>query len=83
MGIVHVPEGRHIFPNLTVRENLLLGGYFRSDKGNKETLDQVLKLFPALKERINQKGRKFIRRGTTNASHCKRPHGKAQAPSVG
>ncbi|HAR40325.1 MAG TPA: ABC transporter ATP-binding protein [Coprothermobacter proteolyticus] len=56
MGIVHVPEGRHIFPNLTVRENLLLGGYFRSDKGNKETLDQVLKLFPALKERINQKG---------------------------
>jgi len=56
MGIVHVPEGRHIFPNLTVRENLLLGGYFRSDKENKETLDQVLKLFPVLKERINQKG---------------------------
>jgi len=49
MGIVHVPEGRHIFPNLTVRENLLLGGYFRSDKENKETLDQVLKLFQHLK----------------------------------
>ena len=56
MGIVHVPEGRHIFPNLTVKENLLLGGYFRSDKENKETLDQVLRLFPILKERINQKG---------------------------
>jgi len=56
LGIVHVPEGRHIFPNLTVKENLLLGGYFRSDKENKETLDQVLKLFPVLKERINQKG---------------------------
>ena len=56
LGIVHVPEGRHIYPNLTVKENLLLGGYFRSDKENKETLDQVLKLFPILKERINQKG---------------------------
>lgn len=56
MGIVHVPEGRHIFPNLTVRENLLLGGYFRSDKENKETLDQVLNLFPVLNERIHQKG---------------------------
>jgi len=56
MGIVHVPEGRHIFPNLTVRENLLLGGYFRSDKENSETLDQVLNLFPVLNERIHQKG---------------------------
>ena len=56
LGIVHVPEGRHIYPNLTVKENLLLGGYFRSDKENKETLDQVLRLFPILKERINQKG---------------------------
>ena len=56
MGIVHVPEGRHIFPNLTVKENLLLGGYFRSDKENSETLDQVLNLFPVLNERIHQKG---------------------------
>jgi len=56
MGIVHVPEGRHIFPNLTVRENLFLGGYFRSDKENSETLDQVLNLFPVLNERIHQKG---------------------------
>jgi len=34
LGIVHVPEGRHIFPNLTVKENLLMGGYFRDKKEN-------------------------------------------------
>ncbi|HPZ45118.1 MAG TPA: ABC transporter ATP-binding protein [Coprothermobacter proteolyticus] len=56
LGIAHVPEGRHIFPNLTVKENLLLGGYFRTDDENKETLDHVLELFPLLKERIGQKG---------------------------
>lgn len=56
LGVVHIPEGRHIFPNLTVKENLLLGGYFRNTKENKETLDFVLKLFPILKDRLEQKG---------------------------
>jgi len=56
LGIVSCTRRTAHFPNLTVKENLLLGGYFRSDKENKETLDQVLKLFPVLKERINQKG---------------------------
>ena len=54
LGIVHVPEGRHIFPNLTVKENLLMGGYFRSSKENDETLSFVFELFPILKERMNQ-----------------------------
>jgi branched-chain amino acid transport system ATP-binding protein len=53
-GIVHVPEGRHIFPNLTVRENLLMGGYFRDKKENEEMLSFVFELFPILKERMNQ-----------------------------
>ncbi|MBP8612601.1 MAG: ABC transporter ATP-binding protein [Candidatus Atribacteria bacterium] len=54
LGIVHVPEGRHIFPNLTVKENLLMGGYFRDKKENDDTLSFVFELFPILKERINQ-----------------------------
>ena len=54
LGIVHVPEGRHIFPNLTVRENLLMGGYFRDKKENEEMLSFVFELFPILKERMNQ-----------------------------
>jgi branched-chain amino acid transport system ATP-binding protein len=53
-GIAHVPEGRHIFPNLTVKDNLLVGGYFRSKKENEESMDFVFSLFPVLKERVNQ-----------------------------
>lgn len=55
-GVVLVPEGRRIFPNLTVDENLQLGAYARNDKpailSDKE---EIFKLFPRLKERISQK----------------------------
>lgn len=54
IGIAHVPEGRHIFPNLTVKENLLVGGYFRNRSENEETMNFVFELFPILKERLNQ-----------------------------
>ena len=56
-GIVLVPEGRRIFPNLTVEENLILGAYIRKDKEqiNKD-LNWVYELFPRLKERLWQKG---------------------------
>lgn len=56
-GIVLVPEGRRIFPNLTVEENLLLGAYIRKDKIeiNKD-LNWVYELFPRLKERLWQNG---------------------------
>ena len=54
-GISLVPEGRRIFANLTVRENLVIGSYCRKDKANiKADFDDVLELFPRLKERINQ-----------------------------
>jgi len=49
-GIAHVPEGRRLFMGLTVRENLLLGGWRR----NNRDLARVLELFPALGERLNQ-----------------------------
>ena len=57
MGISQVPEGRRIFPHLTVRENLLLGSYIRKDsEGVKESLEMVFELFPVMKERRNQDG---------------------------
>ena len=57
MGICQVPEGRMIFPLLTVMENLDLGAYLRKDKdGIKEDIDLVFELFPILHERCNQAG---------------------------
>jgi branched-chain amino acid transport system ATP-binding protein len=57
LGISLVPEGRAIFPNLTVRENLELGAYLHRDKAIiGETLEDVIKLFPRLGERIKQEG---------------------------
>jgi branched-chain amino acid transport system ATP-binding protein len=57
MGICQVPEGRMIFPVLTVMENLDLGAYLRKDKnGIKEDLDRVFGFFPVLRERSNQAG---------------------------
>ncbi|MDQ7834695.1 MAG: ABC transporter ATP-binding protein [Humidesulfovibrio sp.] len=56
-GICQVPEGRLIFPDLTVQENLDMGAFLRSDKaGIRTDLDQVFALFPILKERRGQLG---------------------------
>ena len=57
MGICQVPEGRMIFPLLTVKENLDLGAYLRRDaKGIREDIDQVYALFPVLRDRHHQHG---------------------------
>ena len=58
LGISLCPEGRRIFPQLTVHENLMLGAYIRrgDEAGVKKTLDWVFSLFPRLKERSWQKG---------------------------
>jgi branched-chain amino acid transport system ATP-binding protein len=54
-GLVQVPEGRRIFANLTVRENLDMGAYTRKDRaGITADMDKVYELFPRLKERIRQ-----------------------------
>ena len=56
-GVVQVPEGRMIFPELTVMENLDMGAYLRNDKeGIKQDLEYVFELFPRLAERKNQLG---------------------------
>ena len=55
-GISHVPEGRQIFPTMTVLENLEMGAQFpRTRKARSETLQQVFTYFPRLKERLEQK----------------------------
>ncbi|MDE2571871.1 MAG: ABC transporter ATP-binding protein [bacterium] len=56
-GIAHVPEGRRIFPQLTVRENLLIGGYTVGNRGLiQRRIDDVLEVFPILRERYEQLG---------------------------
>lgn len=54
MGMAHVPEGRRIFTDLTVMENLEIGAYTRSKNEFQEELKKVFDLFPRLKERKNQ-----------------------------
>jgi branched-chain amino acid transport system ATP-binding protein len=54
-GVVHVPEGRKVFPSLTVRENLDLGSYTRAAKARRaDSLERVFALFPRLCERVLQ-----------------------------
>lgn len=53
-GLIHVPEGRRVFPNLSVRENLELGGYRRGRNSRDANIDRVYTIFPRLKERIDQ-----------------------------
>lgn len=55
MGLAHVPEGRRVFAQLTVLENLKMGAYTRKDKdGIEETLKEIYKRFPRLEERRSQ-----------------------------
>jgi len=53
-GLIQVPEGRKIFPNMTVRENLELGSYRRGKPNRARNLDRVFSIFPRLKERARQ-----------------------------
>ena len=54
MGLIHVPEGRKLFPNLTVKDNLELGSYRRGKSNRASNLENVLDIFPKLSERISQ-----------------------------
>ena len=56
LGIVQVPEGRQIFADLTVHENLMLGGYARRDLGAARQKPRVFDYFPRLRERLEQRG---------------------------
>ena len=54
LGMIHVPEGRKLFPNLSVRDNLELGSYRRGKSDRAANLEDVLDTFPKLRDRINQ-----------------------------
>jgi len=55
MGLIQVPEGRRVFANMSVKENLEMGAYLRNDKEQiKKDLEWCYELFPRLKERLNQ-----------------------------
>lgn len=54
-GLIQVPEGRRVFPNLDVRENLELGAYARGRGQRARNLDKVLDIFPRLRERLGQR----------------------------
>jgi branched-chain amino acid transport system ATP-binding protein len=53
-GVIHVPQGRRLFPGLTVKENLLQGAYLRDRRETRSTLEWVLETLPRLKERLDQ-----------------------------
>jgi len=53
-GLIQVPEGRRVFPNLSVRDNLELGSYCRGRAARQKNLDRVVAIFPRLKERWTQ-----------------------------
>ncbi|MGC8658129.1 MAG: ABC transporter ATP-binding protein, partial [Desulfomonilaceae bacterium] len=53
-GLIHVPEGRKLFPEMSVMENLLLGGYCTPPNQRSQRLEEVFSVFPTLKKRKNQ-----------------------------
>jgi branched-chain amino acid transport system ATP-binding protein len=55
LGIAQSPEGRHVFPRMTVLENLEMGAFTRNDANVRDDIERVYELFPRLKERRNQK----------------------------
>ncbi len=54
LGLIHVPEGRKLFPNLNVKENLEMGSYRRGKPNRAVNIDMVLDVFPRLKDRLSQ-----------------------------
>lgn len=55
LGITMIPEGRQLFPDMTVRENLIMGAFRKSARaGRSETLEEVVALFPRVRERLDQ-----------------------------
>jgi len=54
-GLIHVPEGRRLFPDLSLRENLELGSYRRGKAEREASLERIFTIFPRLKERLSQR----------------------------
>ena len=79
-GLAHVPEGRRIFQQMTVQENLEMGAYIKKDV-SQEDLETVFNYFPRLKEQADR-GNPFRRRAA-DAGHVPRPDEPSQAHDAG
>ena len=79
-GISLVPEGRWIFPNLTVEENLLLGGYTVKDRA--PGLKRAYEMFPRLDERKEQRAGTMSGGGTANAGNRQRTDERTKGPAA-
>ena len=83
LGIILCPERRRIFPESTVLENLMIGGYLASARQKKETLEYIFELFPGPDPFEGPRGRVSERRRAADAGHRPGPDGPAQDPDAG
>ena len=71
MGVSMVPEGRRLFPGMSILENLELGAFTRKARETKDQMiEEVFEIFHILKIRHTQMAGTLKRRGTANAGHC-------------
>ena len=80
-GVAQVPEGRHVFKELTVEENLRVGASARAKSGVDDSMTQVFDLFPRLKERIKQQAGLALGRRAADGCDRTRADGGALACS--
>ena len=84
LGIAHCPEGSQLFPEMSVKENLLMGAFTRRSRSDvQEGLTETFALFPILEERQTQQAGHPQRRGTADARDRAESDGQAPAPDVG
>ena len=77
-GLALVPEGRQVFPDLSVLDNLALGANTRPNADVKAEIEQVLNRFPRLRERMHSRAGLAVRRRTADARHRARPDGRSR-----
>ena len=77
-GLIHVPEGRRIFPNMSVRDNLDLGSYRRAAAPRAANRERVFAIFPRLRERRAQRAGTLVGRRAADARDRPRPDGRAE-----
>ena len=83
LGVAHCPEGRRVFPHMSVSENLAMGAYLRaSDAGLKADYERIYTSFPRLAERRHQMARHPFRRRAADAGHRPRAHVEAPPRAV-
>ena len=83
LGIGYVPQGRRLFPRLTVAENIRMGTTVRPDSGDADVLDAIYQAFPKLAQRRNQKAGTLSRRRAADGRVRPRDRHVSAGPAVG